>query len=182
MICRAGIPAHLSQSPSAKGIASARLCYIVTMSNQPTRAEALISGIIAAAATMSYFSLPILRYASPAFVLAFGLAVAVGVLVFVGENRTGGTLGWRLFSVLAVLVGIGGLLWHADTLLTASVSNDVRCDAIQKDMLSAQPRRSDDPDLFQALGCRPQGVGRVFAKPTKLEHAAGHSLLEGGRR
>jgi hypothetical protein len=59
--------------------------------------------------------------------------------------------------------------------------NDKRCMAIQIDMLSAQPRREDAPDLFQALGCRPHGEGRVFAKPTKLERAAGHALPEGGR-
>lgn len=39
-----------------------------------------------------------------------------------------------------------------------------RCLAIQHDMLSAQPHRDDGPELFQALGCRPQGAGSVFAK------------------
>lgn len=42
-------------------------------------------------------------------------------------------------------------------------NNDRRCLAIQRDMLSARPRRSDSPDLFQALGCRPQGEGSVYA-------------------
>lgn len=42
-------------------------------------------------------------------------------------------------------------------------ANDRRCLAIQRDMLSAQPRRADGPDLFQALGCRPQGEGNVYA-------------------
>jgi len=61
-------------------------------------------------------------------------------------------------------------------------SNDARCLVIQSDMLSANPRRSDDAVLFTALGCRPQGGGSVFAPPTKLERAAGHPLPNGGRR
>ncbi len=44
-------------------------------------------------------------------------------------------------------------------------ANEMRCLAIQRDMLSAQPRRSDGPDLFQALGCKPQGEGSVYATP-----------------
>lgn len=45
-------------------------------------------------------------------------------------------------------------------------ANDRRCLAIQRDMLSARPRRTDGPDLFQALGCRPQGEGSVYAPRT----------------
>lgn len=33
---------------------------------------------------------------------------------------------------------------------------DAECLAIQKDMLSANPRKSQGPALFQALGCHPQ--------------------------
>lgn len=49
----------------------------------------------------------------------------------------------------------------------ASTANDRRCQAIQIDMLSARPKRADGPDLFQALGCRPQGQGSVYAPPVK---------------
>lgn len=42
-------------------------------------------------------------------------------------------------------------------------ANNRRCLVIQRDMLSAQPRRADGPDLFQALGCRAQGEGSVYA-------------------
>jgi hypothetical protein len=48
-------------------------------------------------------------------------------------------------------------------------ANDRRCLAIQRDMLSARPRRADNPDLFQALGCRPQGEGSVYAPPRSSE-------------
>ncbi len=46
-------------------------------------------------------------------------------------------------------------------------ANDRRCLAIQRDMLMAHPRRSDDADLFQALSCRPQGDGSVYAPPKR---------------
>jgi len=46
-------------------------------------------------------------------------------------------------------------------------ANERRCLAIQRDMLSARPRRADGPDLFQALGCRPQGEGGVYAPPAR---------------
>jgi hypothetical protein len=47
------------------------------------------------------------------------------------------------------------------------VSNVRRCAAIQQDMLAARPRRDDSAELFQALGCRPQGDGNVFAPPQR---------------
>lgn len=59
-------------------------------------------------------------------------------------------------------------------------ANDIRCFAIQRDMLSSMPLRSDDPDLFQALGCRPQGEGSVYAeRDTKDDPDA---MLERGAR
>lgn len=38
-----------------------------------------------------------------------------------------------------------------------------RCEAIQKDMLSVHPQRTDDTAIFQALGCKAQGSGSVYA-------------------
>lgn len=57
--------------------------------------------------------------------------------------------------------------------LPDEAANDKRCLAIQRDMLSSMPMRSDGPDLFQALGCRPQGEGSVYAeRDTKEDTAA----------
>ncbi len=68
-----------------------------------------------------------------------------------------------LMVIVAVgIVGIafaGGLREQYQNTLT----NNKRCLAIQRDMLSSLPLRSDDPELFQALGCRPQGGGSVYA-------------------
>lgn len=68
-------------------------------------------------------------------------------------------LGW--LSAAAFVLGVMYLSEDAQS----RPANNRRCLAIQHDMLSARPRRTDDADLFQALGCRPQGEGSVYAPP-----------------
>jgi len=85
-------------------------------------------------------------------------------------------------GLAAVLISAIALIGTLMPLVNRDGANSRRCLAIQHDMLAAQPRRADGPDLFQALGCRPKGAGSVFAGPTKRERAAGHALFEGGRR
>jgi len=85
--------------------------------------------------------------------------------------------------VVGALIGLFAF-WYAFGLLTLTTDNarhnEARCLAIQHDMLSAHPRRSDGPDLFQALGCQPSGEGGVAAPPTDRERKAGHPLPWGG--
>ena len=72
---------------------------------------------------------------------------------------------WLLFSGAAIFaVAVGAHLPKS-----TDAANDRRCLAIQRDMLAAHPNRSDDPILFHALGCRPQGNGSVYRQPTKAE-------------
>lgn len=87
-----------------------------------------------------------------------------------------------LLGIITSILTIAGIVLISLSAKLEDASNSNRCIAIQRDMLSAQPRRNDGPDLFQALGCRPQGGGSVFAKPTKLERAARRALPDGGRR
>lgn len=71
------------------------------------------------------------------------------------------------YFALAVSIAIAPLSvaygYKAQILSDDGKANDKRCLAIQRDMLSAMPLRNDDPDLFQALGCHPQGQGSVYA-------------------
>ena len=39
----------------------------------------------------------------------------------------------------------------------AAEAAEIRCAHIQHDMLSAQPRRADLPEIFEALGCHASG-------------------------
>jgi len=67
-------------------------------------------------------------------------------------------------GLAAVLISAIALIGTLMPLVNRDPANSRRCLAIQRDMLSSMPLRSDDPDLFQALGCRPQGDGSVYAE------------------
>ncbi len=87
------------------------------------------------------------------------------------ELRSGTTKALR-FSVLPPLFGwLSGLLFIGGAITIAFNNGDdqrynaARCLALQKDILSARPRRPDGIELFKALGCSPTGNGSVFAPP-----------------
>lgn len=70
-----------------------------------------------------------------------------------------------LCAIMSGILAIAGVIVAYASFEPSGRANDRRCLAIQRDMLSAEPRRDDGPDLFQALGCRPQGEGSVYASP-----------------
>jgi hypothetical protein len=82
---------------------------------------------------------------------------------------------WQLRGLLvgALLFAIGQGV-RITTPPAVDIANGRRCIAIQRDMLSAMPRRADGPDLFRALGCRPQGEGNVYAAPESLRMPQRH--------
>ena len=108
--------------------------------------------------------------------VAVATLIALETLFSFVEGR-----GWRGLCLAIILLSAGTIF---DELLRPDKqsvhANDHRCLAIQHDMLSAHPRRSDSPDLFQALGCRPQGSGGVYAPPTARERIARRPLPSGG--
>jgi len=81
---------------------------------------------------------------------------------FLGPGLTG--LGSGLFFLL------GALSYAADH-KPPDLPNDRRCLALQRDILSAYPRKPDGPALFQAFGCRPQGEGSVMVPPSNAKLA-----------
>lgn len=80
---------------------------------------------------------------------------------------------WLRIAVIAAAVSLCGM--GAQRILSpafdADRANTRRCLALQRDMLSAQPRKPDGPALFQAFGCRAQGEGSVMVPPTRGELA-----------
>lgn len=108
---------------------------------------------------------PLLRFTDPAFMSTIGvwivtaLTVAHYCLVLAGISRR-----WKVIFALIPLMFVISVVLAAQRLASIdSRANDARCLAIQIDMLSARPKRDDGPDLFQALQCRPQGEGNVYA-------------------
>ena len=63
---------------------------------------------------------------------------------------------WLALALLVAVAGVGLLLYAGVDGLEHAHFNERRCRAIERDMVSASPRRSDGPALFQALACRPE--------------------------
>jgi hypothetical protein len=115
---------------------------------------------------------PLLRFADPTWLAVSGAILAIALIANYFIAFTDFREPWWTLicwitagSMIQAVVA----LQHAGS---SSRANDRRCLAIQRDMLSARPRRSDDPDLFQALGCRPQGGGSVYAPRSAGEGTA----------
>lgn len=70
-------------------------------------------------------------------------------------------------GIITGLLALSGVVVAYLGYQPGAAANERRCAAIQKDMLSATPLRSDGPELFSALGCRPRGEGSVYAPPRK---------------
>jgi hypothetical protein len=129
------------------------------------------------------FSGPLLEYVS-APELHF-LGILVGLIVYSGHWASIYRGDWDakvMLFVAVVLLVITAVIYAPiiSSAINDDAANDRRCLVIQRDMLSAKPRRDDGPDVFQALGCRPQGDGIVRAKPTDRERQARRALPDGG--
>jgi len=129
----------------------------------------------AGAAVLAFSASPLMRYADPVEIWTFGIALASMIIINLIEDEEANS---PLGIVTTRVVGYGTIcliVWWSSDWTSSAKANDRRCLAIQGDMLSAQPRRADGPDLFQALGCRPQGEGSVHAPPDRT----GKSLMNG---
>jgi len=116
-----------------------------------------------AAVVASFFVQGEMAFANPVHLATIGLGAALAIIaahsVALAEDGHG-KIATAIATILAV--GVGALVIYegsvADKAIQANIS---RCAIIQQDMLSAAPRRQDGADLFQALGCKPQGDGMV---------------------
>lgn len=136
-----------------------------------------------AAVILYAFTSPYLKYVPTGQVFALGTSIGLSVMSLYWGTIYLGRADGKFWFGLGVLIGACGLILGFYTSLIAldgAHANAKRCLAIQRDMLSAHPRRSDDPDLFQALGCAPSGEGSVSAAPTDREKKAGRPLPWGG--
>lgn len=130
----------------------------------PESAKAWFRGLALAAAVLAFCTQPLMRYVDPDWYLAGGTFVGgsfLGLSLFIAEEERLRSIFWGVSGAIMACVGVFFLAVGAARADTASIANDQRCLTIQNDMLSAKPQRSDGPDLFQALGCRPQGKDKV---------------------
>lgn len=135
----------------------------------PELAKAWFRGAVLAAAVVAFCTQPLMRYVDPDWYLAGGTflgASFLGFSVLISHEKRGHAIFWGATGGILACAGIYFLAIGAARADKAAIANDQRCLTIQRDMLSAKPQRSDGPDLFQALGCRPQGEGGVAALPS----------------
>lgn len=126
--------------------------------DQPTRTRALrgLGSLLVIGAMVAWFSQPMLRFVDPDWLAGSATLLAAGsAAVYLDLANEGWKKTTYLWMVMAI-VGAGLLWWTWSQALGVTAMNDRRCAVIERDMLSAQPIRSDGPDLFQALGCRPR--------------------------
>lgn len=99
----------------------------------------------------------------------YTMGLIAGGIVFCGHWAFRYLADWDGKVMMVVAIGLVVLSGFAaqpliDEAVSDSRANDRRCLVIQRDMLSSKPKRDDSADLFQALGCRPHGTGKVYAQ------------------
>lgn len=127
---------------------------------------AAIDKALATMAVISAFALaPLLPFADPISIASGGSWFALGAAL-----RFFGPLFPARWSIVSALIGAGFFVAAAVVIVPAAQdarnnarANARRCAALQADMLSSAPLRANDADVFQALGCKPQGEGSVYA-------------------
>ncbi|MEG3089476.1 hypothetical protein [Sphingomonas sp. PB4P5] len=147
--------------------------YGVQMGPEKTLPFRTAVPILAVGGSVLVFGLsPLLRFADPVQIWIAAIVIAIVLTMNLAQEKARGQLGLVLSIQIVGYAAVGIAVWWASDWTASSGANDRRCIAIQRDMLSAKPLRDDGPDLFQALGCRPQGEGSVYREPSYAELVA----------
>lgn len=161
------------------------ICYCRRMTKDTAHPIASIWGSLALSGVIIAFaSQPLFRFANPSTLMGGALVIGLGLCLFhiasAEPNRFARNFNLALCFFLVIFGGFF-LFMTQEEARDASYANDTRCLAIQRDMLSARHRMDDGPEIFQALGCRPQGTDETIrVKPTHSELRAGRPLPNGG--
>ena len=123
-----------------------------------------------AAVVIGFFAQGEIAFANPVHLAAIGLGAGLAI-IFAHSVALADAGKGKVATMIAVLlaVAVGSLVTFEGGVADAAIQANIRrCALIQQDMLAASPSRNDGPDLFQALGCKPQGDGTVHfpAKPS----------------
>jgi hypothetical protein len=120
--------------------------------------DAGLVGLAAVAAVAAYVFQPAQRFVAPERLFLGGMFLIMGLLPATVFRRrdTPRVFLWACAAIIAI--GAGILFFAASNAVDQSEWNDQRCFRIQAAMLHPTVRtRTDLPDLFTGLGCRPQG-------------------------
>lgn len=123
------------------------------------RFDAGLVGLAAVAAIAAFVFQPVQRFVAPEQLFLGGMFLIMGLLPATVFRKRGmpQVVLWGVAGVMAF--GAFVLFLAANDAVDQSNWNDQRCIRIQTAMLHPTGRtRPDLPDLFTALGCRPQGT------------------------
>lgn len=119
---------------------------------------------------------PLLPLVEPIWFLNGGLALGLGCAFFLtsygNDARTMRSYWGSGIITIAGLVILTSVVTKAEA---RSEANQKRCILIEQDMLSKNPSLANGPDIFQALGCRPQTgiLPAIERKPIDLPKSSG---------
>jgi hypothetical protein len=133
-----------------------------------------VASTVVVSATTAFCITPLLRYVDLDWFVFAGFALAVSASISWSAMRNGWGPYWEWPAMGAVVISLLSGTYVVTRAMHEAVDNDIRCLHVQEDMLMPIPRRADGPDLFQALGCRPQGTSDIqFPKPKVLPPITG---------
>lgn len=123
--------------------------------------SAAYPALIVSAVLFAFFTQPAMKFVAIHPTFDGALILGLGVILVRVSYKMGRDMIGILGGILAVGIGAYYLDTAVEAAMRAAAANDRRCWYVEQEMLSPQPQRSDLPDLFTALGCRPQSDGLV---------------------
>lgn len=136
---------------------------------KPLDGELFFKGVAAAVAVLAFFVQPVLKFANPDHLVGGAAILSMGIFWVFSDLARDSMSKATFIGMAAGLLGYLGIAWTMMDASKQSTINDERCATVQADMLAPNPVRGDSADVFQALGCRPQGV-QDYALPKTGRH------------
>ncbi len=119
--------------------------------------EVIYVGAVPAAAVLAFVTQPLLRLADPDWLFYAGLWGAGAIAMLAGARYVRPDRLRRVVFWIYMIIPLIALVIIPARALEKANWNDLRCARIETAMLHPGPETRDDlPDVFQALGCRPQ--------------------------
>lgn len=168
-------PVPRPQSAPCGGLVNSERCRMDD-NDRGDSMEWMFRGGVAWLALGAFCVQPLLPLVEPIWFLNGGLALGLGCAFFLtsyGNDARTMRSDWSSGAIIIVgLVILTSVVTKAEA---RSEANKKRCILIERDMLSANPALANGPDIFQALGCRPQTgiLPDIVRKPIDLPKSSG---------
>jgi len=127
--------------------------------------EVISVSAVPAAAVLAFVTQPLLHLADPQFLFYSGIWLAGSIAMLATARLMPPDRPRRWIFWVYMLIPLGALVFLSAGALEKAAWNDARCSYIQRAMLHPEPSTRDNlPEVFQALGCQPQGRAPVYVR------------------